>query len=83
LASEQSRYSHNVWNRQEALRLQRQSAAAERAAERQRKLQETAAGTAEAEQLNADLLPELRDESILHRGLERDADRSERDASSR
>jgi len=63
-----------VWNRQDALRLQRQSAAAERAAERERKLQETAAGKAEAEQLNADLAARVtRLESILRRGLERDA----------
>jgi len=51
LASGQGRYSHNVWNRQEALRLQRQVAAAEKAAERERKLQETAAGKARAERL--------------------------------
>ena len=55
LAGGQGRYSHNAWNRQEALRLQRQEAAAEKAAERERKLQETAAGKAEAERLNADL----------------------------
>jgi hypothetical protein len=55
LASGQGRYSQNVWNRQEAQRLQRQVTAAEKAAERERKLQETAAGKAQAEQLNADL----------------------------
>jgi restriction system protein len=74
LASGQGRYSHNVWNRQEALRLQRQVAAAEKAAERERKLQETAAGKAEAEQLNADLEACVaRLESILRRGLDREA----------
>jgi hypothetical protein len=66
--------SHNVWNRQEALRLQRQVAAAEKAAERERKLQETAAGKAHAEQLNADLGARIaRLESILRRGLDREA----------
>ena len=39
LARRQGEYG--VWNRQEALRLQRQSAAAEKAAERQRRLRET------------------------------------------
>jgi hypothetical protein len=74
LASGQSRDSHNVWNRQEALRFQRQNAAAEKAAERERKLQETAAGKAQAEQLNADLEAGIaRLESILRRGLDREA----------
>ena len=74
LASGQGRYSHNVWNRQEALRFQRQNAAAEKAAERERKLQETAAGKAQAEQLNADLEARVaRLESILRRGLDREA----------
>jgi restriction system protein len=63
-----------VWNRQEALRFQRQNAAAEKAAERERKLQETAAGKAQAEQLNADLEACVaRLESILRRGLDREA----------
>jgi restriction system protein len=74
LASGQGRDSHNVWNRQEALRFQRQNAAAERAAERERKLQETAAGKAKAEQLNADLEARVaRLESILRRVLDREA----------
>jgi restriction system protein len=74
LASVQGRYSHNVWNRQEALRLQRQDAAAAKAAERERQLQETAAGKAEAERLNADLAARVaRLESILLRGLHREA----------
>jgi hypothetical protein len=74
LASGQGRYSRNVWNRQEALRFQRQNAAAEKAAERERKLQETAAGRAQAEQLNADLEARVaRLESILRRGLDREA----------
>ena len=74
LASGQGTYSHNVWNRQEAQRLQRQVTAAEKAAERERKLQETAAGKAKAEQLNADLEACVaRLESILRRGLDREA----------
>ena len=74
LASGQGRYSHNVWNRQEALRLQRQAAAAEKAAERERKLQEAATGKAQAEQLNAYLEARIaRLESILRRGLDREA----------
>jgi restriction system protein len=74
LANGQGRDSHNAWNRQEALRLQRQNAAAEKAAERERKLQETAAGKAQAEQLNADLEARVaRLESILRRGLDREA----------
>jgi hypothetical protein len=74
LASGQGRYSHNVWNRQEALRFQRQNAAAEKAAEREHKLQETAAGKAKAEQLNADLEARVaRLASILQRGLDREA----------
>jgi hypothetical protein len=74
LASGQGRDSHNVWNRQEALRFQRQNAAAEKAAERERKLQETAVGKAQAEQLNADLEARVaRLESILRRGLDREA----------
>ena len=49
-------------------------AAAEKAAERERKLQETAAGKAQAEQLNADLEARIaRLESILRRGLDREA----------
>ena len=55
MAGGQGKYSHNVWNRQEALRLQKQQAALEKAAERERKLEETATGKAEAERLNADL----------------------------
>ena len=74
LASGQGRYSHNVWNRQEALRLQRQVAAAEKAAERERKLQETGSGKAQAERLNADLEARIaRLESILRRGLDQEA----------
>jgi restriction system protein len=74
LASGQGRDSHDVWNRQEALRLQRQNAAADKAAQRERKLQETAAGKAQAEQLNADLQARIaRLESILRRGLDREA----------
>ena len=74
LASGQGRYSRNVWNRQEALRFQRQNAVAEKAAERERKLQETAAGKAQAEQLNADLEARVaRLESMLRRGLDREA----------
>jgi restriction system protein len=74
LASGQGRYGHNVWNRQEALRLQRQVAAAEKAAERERKLQATATGKAQAEHLDADLGARVaRLESILQRGLDREA----------
>ena len=74
MAGGQGRYSHNVWNRQEALRLQQQQAASEKAAERERKLQETAAGKAEAERLNADLAARVAQlESILGRGLDREA----------
>lgn len=63
-----------MWNRQDALRLQRQNAAAEKAAERERKLDEAAAGKAEAERLNVDLAARVtRLESILRRGLEREA----------
>jgi hypothetical protein len=65
---------YSVWNRQEALRLQRQVAAAEKAAERERKLHQTAVGKASAEQLNADLAARVtRLESILQRGLDREA----------
>jgi restriction system protein len=65
---------YSVWNRQEALRLQRQLAAAEKAAERERKLHQTAVGKASAEQLNADLAARVtRLESILQRGLNREA----------
>ena len=39
MAGEQGECSRNVWNRQEALRLQKQQAALEKAAERERKLQ--------------------------------------------
>jgi hypothetical protein len=49
LAREQGEYS--VWNRQEALRLQRQSAAAEKAAERQRKPRETEDGKTSEQRL--------------------------------
>ncbi len=49
MAGGQGKYSHNVWNRQEALRLQKQNAALEKAAEREHKLQQTASGKAEAE----------------------------------
>jgi len=63
-----------VWNRQEALRLQRQNAAAEKAAERERKLQQIAAGKATAEQRNADLAARVAQlESILRHGLDREA----------
>jgi len=49
-------------------------AAAEKAAERERKLQETAAGKAQAERLNADLEARIaRLESILGRGLDQEA----------
>ena len=72
MAREQGRYSHNAWNRQAALRLQRQVAAAEKAAERERKLQETATGKATAEHLNTELAARtLRLESILRLGLDR------------
>ncbi len=50
------------------------SAALEKAAERERKLQETATGKAEAERLNADLAARVAQlESILRNGLERAA----------
>jgi tetratricopeptide (TPR) repeat protein len=49
LARGQGEYS--VWNRQEALRLQRQSAAAEKAPERQRKPRETEDGKTSAQRL--------------------------------
>jgi hypothetical protein len=66
LADGQGKYSHGAWNRQEALRLQKQQAALEKAAERERKLQETATGKAEAEQLNADLAARVAElDSIL------------------
>lgn len=71
MARGQGEYS--VWNRQEALRLQRQSAAAEKAAERQRRLRETEDGKASAERLNEDLTGRVgRLESILRRGLDRE-----------
>jgi restriction system protein len=74
MAGGQGKYGHNVWNRQEALRLQKQEAALEKAAERERKLKKTAAGKAQAAQLNADLAVQLtRLESILWNGLERAA----------
>jgi restriction system protein len=74
LGSGQGRYSRNVWNRQEALRFQRQNAAAEKAAEREHKLQRTAAGKAQAEQLNADAEARVaRLEFILRCGLDREA----------
>lgn len=72
MARGQGEYS--VWNRQEALRLQRQSAAAEKAAERQRRLRETEDGKASAERLTRDLTGRVgRLESILRRGLDREA----------
>ena len=53
---------------------EKQKAAIEKAAERERKLQEAATGKAEAERLNADLGARLAQlESILQRGLEREA----------
>ena len=65
---------YSVWNRQEALRLQRQSAAAEKAAERQRKVRETEEGKASAQRLNEDLTGRVgRLQSILRRGLDREA----------
>jgi hypothetical protein len=74
LASGQGRYSHNVWNHQEALRFQRQKAAQENAEKRERKAQESAAGKAKAQHLNADLATCIaRLESILRRGLDREA----------
>ena len=74
MAGGQGKDSDNVWNRQEAFRPQRQDAAAQKAAERERRLQQTAAGKAEAEQLNADLAARVtRLESILCRGLVREA----------
>jgi restriction system protein len=72
LTREQGGYS--VWNRQEAIRLQRQDVAAGKAAERERKLQESADGKATAAQLNAELAARVvRLESILRHGLEREA----------
>ena len=72
LAREQG--GHSVWSRQEALRLQRQNAAAKKAAERERKLQQIAAGKATAEQRNADLAARVAQlESILRHGLDREA----------
>jgi restriction system protein len=74
LAHGQSGHNHTVWNREEALRLQRQNAAAQKAAERERKLDEIASGKAEAERLNDDLAARVtRLEFILRRGLERKA----------
>jgi hypothetical protein len=68
------RGEYSVWNRQEALRLQRQSAATEKAAERQRRLRETEEGKASAQRLNEDLTGRVgRLESILRRGLDREA----------
>ena len=68
------RGEYGVWNRQEALRLQRQSAATEKAAERQRRLRETEEGKASAQRLNEDLTGRVgRLESILRRGLDREA----------
>lgn len=70
MARGQGGHNHTVWNRQDALRLQRQNAAAEKAAERERKLDEAAAGKAEAERLNVDLAARVtRLESILRRVL--------------
>jgi len=74
LADGQGKYSHSAWNRQEALRLQKQQATLEKAAERERKLQETAAGKADAERRNADLAARVAQlESILGQGLDREA----------
>jgi restriction system protein len=74
LADGQGKYSHGAWNRQEALRLQKQQAALEKAVGRERKLQETATGKAEAERLKADLAARVAElESILGRGLDREA----------
>ena len=74
MADGQGKYSHSAWNRQEALRLQKQQAALEKVAERERKLQETATGKAEAEQLNADLAARVAElDSILGQGLDREA----------
>ena len=74
MADGQGKYSHGAWNRQEALRLQKQQAALEKVAERERKLQETATGKAEAEQLNADLAARVAElDSILGQGLDREA----------
>jgi hypothetical protein len=55
MAGGQGKYSHNVWNRQELLRVQKQDAAIEKAVEREHKLQQTAAGKDQAAQLNVDL----------------------------
>jgi len=72
LARGQGEYS--VWNRQEALRLQRQSAAAEKATKRHRRLREAEDGKASAERLNEDLTGRVgRLESILRQGLDREA----------
>jgi restriction system protein len=67
-------YSHERGGAQEALRLERQRSAAEKVAERERKVQETADGKAKAERLNTDLVAQIaRLASILSRGLEREA----------
>jgi ATPase subunit of ABC transporter with duplicated ATPase domains len=72
LARGQGEYS--AWNRQEALRLQGQRAAAEKAAERQRKLREAEDGKTSAQRLNEDLTGRVgRLESILRRGLDSEA----------
>jgi hypothetical protein len=74
LARGQGGHNHTVWNRQEAVRLQRQNATSQKAAERKRKLEEIAAGKADAERLNDDLTTRVkRLEFILRRGLERNA----------
>jgi restriction system protein len=74
LSREQGRHGQDGWNHQEALQLQRQRAAAAKAAERERKLQETAAGKATEEHLNTELAARTsRLESILRRGLDREA----------
>jgi restriction system protein len=74
LARGQGGHNHTVWNRQEAVRLQRQNATAQKAAERKRKLEEIAAGKADAERLNDDLTTRVkRLEFILRGGLERNA----------
>ena len=74
MARRQGSYDHVQWARDEGHRRQRAEAAAEKAAERERKLQESAAGKAEAERLNAELADLVaRLDSILRRGLDREA----------
>ncbi len=74
LSREQGRYGRDGRSHQESLQFQRQRAAAARAAERERKLQEPEAGKAAAEQLNTELgARTARLESILRRGLDRES----------